>query len=190
MKNQYLAGVVLASSFLAAPAFASGDGDWRCEWLSFSAATTGTCYGSENPPPNDNLTSINTWFGSSYTDSYKDNNSGAGSDVPLIFDAEQTGDAAGTITFATDVTDPFVLVLKLGQGWSAFQFDTDFLAGSTLTYSPNGDFDFGATTGLGLSHATIYSGAIVPGIPEPETYALMLAGLAAVGFMSRRRRQG
>ena len=29
----------------------------------------------------------------------------------------------------------------------------------------------------------------VTAIPEPETYALMLAGLGAVGFMSRRRRR-
>ena len=29
----------------------------------------------------------------------------------------------------------------------------------------------------------------VNGIPEPETYALMLAGLGAVGFMARRRKQ-
>jgi hypothetical protein len=28
----------------------------------------------------------------------------------------------------------------------------------------------------------------VPGIPEPETYALMLAGLGLVGYMARRRR--
>ena len=33
-------------------------------------------------------------------------------------------------------------------------------------------------------HVRVFTAAI----PEPQTYALMLAGLAAVGFMARRRR--
>lgn len=30
----------------------------------------------------------------------------------------------------------------------------------------------------------------VPGIPEPQSYAMMLAGLGALGYMARRRKQG
>ena len=30
----------------------------------------------------------------------------------------------------------------------------------------------------------------IPAIPEPETYAMMLAGLGLLGFVARRRRQG
>jgi hypothetical protein len=34
------------------------------------------------------------------------------------------------------------------------------------------------------------SASFAPAVPEPETYALLLAGLAAVGFLTRRRRAG
>ena len=39
------------------------------------------------------------------------------------------------------------------------------------------------------SQGGIYNGAIsVTAVPEPETYAMMLAGLGALGFLARRRR--
>ena len=36
------------------------------------------------------------------------------------------------------------------------------------------------------SNAVLYQTGMAP-VPEPETYALMLAGLAAIGFIARRR---
>ncbi len=44
-------------------------------------------------------------------------------------------------------------------------------------------------TGLPLAGKnTVYSGELtVTPVPEPETYAMMLAGLAALGFLARRR---
>ena len=40
-------------------------------------------------------------------------------------------------------------------------------------------------------YCTGYLGDIgVPAVPEPQTYALMLAGLAAVAAAARRRRRG
>jgi hypothetical protein len=51
-----------------------------------------------------------------------------------------------------------------------------------LTFAvPNPDLGTG-----GLSNVALY--ATQP-VPEPETYAMMLAGLAALGFVARRRRQ-
>jgi len=44
-----------------------------------------------------------------------------------------------------------------------------------------------ATTLAGI--VRIDGGVITPSVPEPETYAMLLAGLALIGWVSRRRRQ-
>lgn len=45
-------------------------------------------------------------------------------------------------------------------------------------------------TGTTSKATALYSGELsVAAVPEPETYAMFIAGLGALGFMARRRRQ-
>ena len=61
------------------------------------------------------------------------------------------------------------------------------VAGATL-----GDFDgrFAADIYGNGSTGVVGTGGQVTAVPEPQTYALMIAGLGVVGFMGRRRNKG
>jgi hypothetical protein len=172
-----LAGLGLSTSVLA-------DNAWNCEAVTFQggAVSDEQCAGSFSPPPV-TLAIANSQFvgDAAYSGFFKDDNSAIGS-TTFAIDAVGTGNGRGSITFNVGITDSFVLELKFGQEWSVFRFDDDVTAGTTWTFGlPGTDLQ-----GLGLSHASI---ATVPAIPEPHTYVLMLAGVGAVGFMARRRRQ-
>ena len=56
------------------------------------------------------------------------------------------------------------------------------LHGSSFTFA------FGGTNQAGAQTGDQFYVSSVTTVPEPSTYTLMFAGLAAVGFLARRRR--
>lgn len=76
-----------------------------------------------------------------------------------------------------------------GTAGASIDMDTFFGPGKA---AGNYDFDFyfaeRHTTGSNFSISTSLDLVSTPAVPEPETYALMLAGLGVVGFFARRRK--
>ena len=89
--------------------------------------------------------------------------------------------------FQTNESETFNLVSNANSGLTASSFL--FRSSQTAGGLPNPPFysvasftNAGGTGGSGIAYV-----AAVP-VPEPETYALILAGLGMVGFLVRRRR--
>jgi PEP-CTERM motif len=187
------AAAVALLGLSATPAMAAPPAPWSCSSLSFEAGAVSyvDCKGSFEPPPNDTVASVNALVFAPDTLTvafqYKDNiqDVETGSDVAQI-DFEKGANGAGSLTFGMALSDPFVISVKLGQRWSAYLFDLDVSAGTTW------DFAYvGSAQGLGLSHGSLFTSSelVTNPVPEPETYALMLAGLGAVAFVARRRKR-
>jgi hypothetical protein len=94
---------------------------------------------------------------------------------------------SGTLNFDFAIDSPFVLSLKAGNAFSLFYFDGAAAPISSISYSTLGVSVNGQGIARGLSHASVYAPTVVPAVPEPETYALMLAGLALTVFLAKRR---
>jgi hypothetical protein len=99
------------------------------------------------------------------------------------------GGASGTLSFDFAIASPFVLSLKAGNAFSLFYFDGSSGPISSIDFTTLGISTNVQGIGNGLSHASVYAADVVPGVPEPQTYALMAAGLVAMGFLSLRRRR-
>jgi hypothetical protein len=110
----------------------------------------------------------------------------------------QGGDDVITFTNLAYGTYDFLLTFS-GQWLTLSSASVNDVAG---LFIGNGKVVFGGVEGVGNSPFTLtlvgntnksiaqYSGEIsVTAVPEPETYAMFIAGLGVLGFMARRRRQ-
>jgi fibro-slime domain-containing protein len=95
-------------------------------------------------------------------------------DVWVFFDKKLGIDLGGVHGSAGAVIN---MDTFFGPGKVAGNYDFDFFFAERHTSESN----FSISTSLDLK--------TTPPIPEPETYALMLAGLGMVGFLTRRRRK-
>jgi len=184
MKNFKSIGFLLASAIVAAPAFAE-----NCADTTFAALSSTSCQGSFtgniNGSPSE-TTFLTSAFGGSFTFAGKSDSAGNGP-----FTSNPMVSNNGTLTFDSAISGPFVIGLKASNQYSYYFFDA---------MSPVSSLTFSSTAGVAenrngiaqdLSHASLYyggGGGPVAAIPEPETYALMLGGIGALAFMSKRRR--
>jgi len=102
--------------------------------------------------------------------------------ITVILNIDASDDGFVTFTDGAGTSSAFAI-----DGDAANFFTATGIAGSFLTFHTTLTSG-GAETDIVTDVRQIRLGGPVAAIPEPETYALMMAGLAAIGFIGRRRK--
>ena len=205
--GSFLVSLALATAVWTQPAaassYCSGGGNpdgLSLSDMSFNGMQASDCYGVVMG--NDKLSAINSLaWGGDWTFLGKDENASPSTFMAVEFSLDTSGGKSGTWSLlGTDLDSASLLnlpmeldlvaVLKASNRYAAYFFNDIVLDGTdggtwSIAFQNHG----GQTPDLG--HLSFYvrvdGDGGIPAIPEADTYAMMLAGLALVGLMARRR---
>ncbi len=200
---------ILISALLAAPLFASAAGNL----VQNGSFEEGLVIGGKGW---DVFSSINAWTGVGEGIEVRKNTVGQAQDGTNFVELDSYGNSGMFQNLATTVGQTYTLNFSYanrvqttaatnGLDWSLdgikweslttpaanntnqhdwLLFSTSFVATGTtkLSFRATGTAD---SYGSSLDNISVTSA-----VPEPQTYAMLLAGLCALGFMARRRQQG
>ena len=142
-----------------------------------------------------------------------DQNSSGDNTLTPTLNASTPGDFTQTLTFTTAVPGNYDFSLRTNSNISSFGWSLDaapitYASGSgaftsgqsgaalfnltsgTHTLVVSGVFNYSAVPGAQSATAEYTGQLVTAAVPEPETFAMLLAGLGVVGMVSRRRKQG